>query len=173
MCYLHSVDVAQRQRPPAGELYLDHLAHFVPDLGAAAAVWEKLGFAVTPISVHNVSGKPAGTSNRCVMLEDGYLELLRPRWTRRTRSAARDRMKRFVACPRLFGTPGPAARTPGSARTASSRALVSLERKIETGESVRFSGLRAAGKDARGTRSVLRARRRGRSGAKASSTRFA
>src|SRR5688572_33085671 len=69
---------SQHQRPPPGELCLDHLAHFVPDLDAAAAVWEKLGFCVTPVSHHNVSGKPAGTSNRCVMLEQGYLELLAP-----------------------------------------------------------------------------------------------
>jgi hypothetical protein len=62
------MNAAERQRPPAGELCLDHLGHFVRDLDAAAAVWEKLGFVVTPVSVHNVAGKPAGTSNRCVML---------------------------------------------------------------------------------------------------------
>ncbi|HEX2333799.1 MAG TPA: VOC family protein, partial [Burkholderiales bacterium] len=72
------MDVAETQRPPAGELCLDHLAHFVPDLDAAAAVWEKLGLKVTPVSVHQVSGKPAGTSNRCVMFEEGYIELLAP-----------------------------------------------------------------------------------------------
>jgi hypothetical protein len=59
-------------------MVLDHLAHFVPDLDAAAAVWEKLGFVVTPVSHHRVAGKPAGTSNRCVMLDEGYLELLAP-----------------------------------------------------------------------------------------------
>ena len=132
---------AERQRPPAGELYLDHLGHFVPDLGAAAAVWEKLGFAVTPLSVHQVSGKPAGTSNRCVMLGEGYLELLAP--THRTAHAkrVRDRMKRFVgvhlAC---FGTPDAAAE---HARLAAHgfgpEPVVNLERKIETGESVRFA----------------------------------
>ena len=110
MCYSASMNVAERQRPPAGELCLDHLAHFVPDLDAAAAVWEKLGFAVTPVSQHNVSGKPAGTSNRCVMLEEGYSNCSRRRWTRLTRSACATRMKRFVgvhlAC---FGTPDAAA----------------------------------------------------------------
>ena len=141
MCYLHAVDVAQRQRPPAGELYLDHLAHFVPDLGAAAAVWEKLGFAVTPISVHNVSGKPAGTSNRCVMLEDGYLELLAPTADTPNAQRVRDRMKRFVgvhlAC---FGTPDAAAEHARlGAHGFEPEPVVSLERKIETGESVRFS----------------------------------
>ncbi|HJS41956.1 MAG TPA: VOC family protein, partial [Gemmatimonadales bacterium] len=89
------MDVAERQRPPPGELCLDHLAHFVPELDAAAAVWEKLGLRVTPVSVHQVSGKPAGTSNRCVMLEEGYIELLAP--TQKTAHARRVRslMKRY------------------------------------------------------------------------------
>jgi Glyoxalase-like domain len=97
---------SERQRPPPGELCLDHLGHFVPDLDAAAAVWERLGFAVTPISVHQVSGKPAGTSNRCVMLDEGYIELLAPTMDTPNAQRVRDRMKRFVgvhlAC---FGTP--------------------------------------------------------------------
>jgi hypothetical protein len=134
------MNAADRQRPPAGELYLDHLAHFVPDLGAAAAVWEKLGFAVTPMSVHSVGGKPAGTSNRCVMLEEGYLELLAPTLETPHAQRVRDRMKLFVgvhlAC---FGTPDAAAE---HARLAAHgfepEPVVNLERKIETGESVRF-----------------------------------
>jgi len=135
------MNAAERQRPPAGELYLDHLAHFVPDLGAAAAVWEKLGFAVTPVSAHQASGKPAGTSNRCVMLEEGYLELLAPTMDTPNAQRVRDRMKRFVgvhlAC---FGTPDAAAEHARlGAHGFEPEPLVSLERKIETGESVRFS----------------------------------
>lgn len=135
------MNAAERQRPPAGELCLDHLAHFVRDLDAAAAVWEKLGFAVTPVSVHNVGGKPAGTSNRCVMLEEGYLELLAP--TLDTPHAARvgALMKRYggvhLVC---FGTPDAAAE---HARLAAHgfepEPVVKLERKLETGEAVRFS----------------------------------
>lgn len=139
------MNAAERQRPPAGELCLDHLAHFVPDLGAAAAVWEKLGFAVTALSVHHVSGKPAGTSNRCVMLEDGYLELLAPNKEneRSTPHSQRVRalMKRYdgvhLAC---FGTPDAAAE---HARLAAHgfepEPVVSLGRKIETGETARFN----------------------------------
>jgi hypothetical protein len=135
------MNAAERQRPPAGELYLDHLAHFVPDLAAAAAVWEKLGFVVTPVSAHHVSGKPAGTSNRCVMLEEGYLELLAPTMDTPNAQRVRDRMKRFVgvhlAC---FGTPDAAAEHARlGAHAFEPEALVNLERKIETGESVRFS----------------------------------
>ena len=136
--------VAERQRPPAGELCLDHLGHFVPDLDAAAAVWEKLGFAVTPVSVHQVCGKPAGTSNRCVMLEEGYLELLAPNKEDATDTPharrVRERMKRFVgvhlAC---FGTPAAAAEHRRLADHGfEPEPLVSLQRTIETGELVRF-----------------------------------
>jgi hypothetical protein len=139
VCYFHAVDVAKRQRPPAGELVLDHLAHFVPDLGAAAAVWEKLGFKVTPVSHHEVAGKPAGTSNRCVMLEeaisscwhhDGHAECGR----------VRERMKRFVgvhlAC---FGTPDATAEQQRlAAQGFAPEPVVHLKRKIETGASVEF-----------------------------------
>jgi len=134
------MNVADRQRPPAGELCLDHLGHFVPDLDAAAAVWERLGFAVTPISVHQVSGKPAGTSNRCVMFEEGYIEILAPTADTPNAQRVRDRMKRFVglhlAC---FGTPAAEAEhTRLAAQGFEPEPVVRLERKIETGESVGF-----------------------------------
>ena len=135
------MDVAERQRPPPGELCLDHLAHFVPDLDAAAAVWEKLGLRVTPVSAHKVSGKPAGTSNRCVMLEEGYIELLAP--TQKTAHASRVRslMKRYdgihLAC---FGTPSAAAEYARlAAHGFEPEPVVKLERKLETGETVRFN----------------------------------
>jgi len=140
VCYFHSVDVAKRQRPPAGELVLDHLAHFVPDLGAAAAAWEKLGFAVTPVSHHQVAGQPAGTSNRCVMLEEGYLELLAPTMDTPNAQRVRERMKRFVgvhlAC---FGTPDAAAEERRLAGQGfEPEPVVHLKRKIETGATVEF-----------------------------------
>jgi len=132
---------ADRQRPPPGELCLDHLGHFVPDLDAAAAVWEKLGFAVTPLSVHQVGGKPAGTSNRCVMLDEGYLELLAPTADTPNARRVRERMKRFVgvhlAC---FGTPTAEAEHQRlAAHGFEPDAVVRLERKIETGDTVRFA----------------------------------
>jgi len=134
------MDVSNRQRPPLGELCLDHLAHFVPDLGGAAAVWEKLGFAVTPVSHHEVAGKPAGTSNRCVMLEEGYLELLAPTVDTPNAGRVRDRMKRFVgvhlAC---FGTPDAAAEQRRlAAHGFAPEPVVHLKRKIETGATVEF-----------------------------------
>ena len=135
------MDVTERQRPPAGELCLDHVAHFVPDLDAAAAVWDMLGLMVTPVSVQQVAGKPAGTSNRCVMLGEGYIELLAP--TLETPHAARVRslMKRYdgvhLVC---LGTPDAAAE---HARLAAHgfepEPVVRLERNLETGEAVRFN----------------------------------
>jgi hypothetical protein len=131
---------AERQRPPPGELCLDHLGHFVPDLDAAAAVWEKLGFKVTPTSVHQVSGKPAGTANRCVMLEEGYLELLAPTSDTANAQRVRDRMKRFVgvhlAC---FGTPDAAAEQRRLADHGfEPEPVVPLQRKIDSGDSAGF-----------------------------------
>jgi hypothetical protein len=70
------MSVADRQRPRPGDLVLDHVAHFVEDLDAAAAVFEKVGMKATPLSVHKAGGRPLGTSNRCVMFEEGYIELL-------------------------------------------------------------------------------------------------
>ncbi len=70
--------IFERQKPAPGDLVLDHVAHFVADLGAAGALLEALGFAPTPVSNHELSGKPAGSANRCLMLERGYIEILAP-----------------------------------------------------------------------------------------------
>ena len=136
--------VAENQKPAPGELYLDHIAHFVPDLGAAARVAELLGFKVTPESAHRAQGAPAGTSNRTVMLEEGYIEILAP--TLDTPSARRVRgdMARYggvhLAC---FGTPQAEAehRRLGE-HGFEPEPLVSLERSLDGGEKVRFKVVR-------------------------------
>ena len=98
--------IADRQRPPPGAQFLDHVAHFVPDLDKAGALLEALGFAVTPVSVHSTQHGPAGSSNRCLMLREGYVEILAP--TADTPNARRLRkwMRRYrgvhLVC---FGTP--------------------------------------------------------------------
>src|SRR5688500_17317864 len=98
--------IADRQKPPPGELFLDHVSHFVPDLGAAAGFLEKLGFTLTALSAQTVEGRPAGASNRCIMLEQGYVELLTPTHDTPIAQRMRARMAQFVgvhlAC---FGTP--------------------------------------------------------------------
>ncbi|MBI4421683.1 MAG: VOC family protein [Gemmatimonadetes bacterium] len=73
---------ATRQTPGSGEIYLDHVGWFVPDIGAASAVFERLGFVLTPfVASRNASaagGPPqlAGTGNRCAMLPLGYIEII-------------------------------------------------------------------------------------------------
>ena len=129
------------QRPPPGELCLDHVAHFVPDLAAAAAVIEKLGLVATPESAHRTQHGPAGTSNRCVMLEQGYIEILAPTLDTENARRVRARMERFVGvhlC--CFGTPAPDAE---HARLAAHgfepEPLVNLARTLSDGSPVRFN----------------------------------
>ena len=129
------MSVSSRQRPPAGTLFLDHVSHFVPDLAAAAQALEALGFRVTPQSAQRTQDGPAGTSNVCVMLGEGYLEFLAP--TADTPGAARLRaaMLRYpgahLAC---FGTPD----AEGEHRRLAAHGfepapLVELERETEYG----------------------------------------
>jgi Glyoxalase-like domain len=68
------------QLPEAGTVFLDHVAHFVPDMDPAAAAMERCGFRLTPFTpqTNRVDGKPvaAGTGNRCAMFRRGYVEIL-------------------------------------------------------------------------------------------------
>ena len=132
--------IAERQKPAAGELYLDHVAHFVPDLGAAGRLLEALGFSVTPVSAHRDQNGPAGTSNRCLMFEQGYVEILAPTLDTPNARRVRERMASFVgvhlAC---LGTPDAAAE---HARLAAHgfepEPLVRLERNVD-GQTLRFN----------------------------------
>ena len=140
------MNVARRQCPPPGALYLDHVSHFVPDLDAAGALLAQLGFAVTPVSAQVTQDGPAGTSNRCVMLREGYLEFLAPAADTPNARRMRASMKRYrgvhLAC---FGT---SAAEEEHARLAASgfapQPLVHLERKVAGGMKVRFRVVRAA-----------------------------
>ncbi len=126
----------QEQKPAAGELFLDHVGHFVPDLEAAGELLDRLGFFATPVSHHQANGKPGGTANRCVMLEEGYLEILAP--TLDTPSAERVRryMKAYEGIHLVsYGTPAAAedhARV--SAHGFSPDPLVDLRRQTAEGE---------------------------------------
>ena len=140
------MSAADRQRPPPGALFLDHVSHFVPSLDAAGALLAQLGFAVTPVSAQVTQQGPAGTSNRCVMLRDGYLEFLAP--TADTPNARRLRasMRRYrgvhLVC---LGTPAAEEEQARLARHGfAPQPLVHLERKVERGRKVRFSVVRAA-----------------------------
>jgi hypothetical protein len=70
------------QLPSGGQIFLDHIGHFVPDIDAAAAALERCGFLLTPFSVQTAPTgpegalQPTGTGNVCTMLRAGYLEFL-------------------------------------------------------------------------------------------------
>ena len=70
------------QLPRRGEIFLDHVGWFVPDMDAAAAAFSRLGFELTPFVAHTNADPaggtpvPAGTGNRCAMLARGYIEIL-------------------------------------------------------------------------------------------------
>lgn len=49
----------------------DHLVHAVRDLKAAADVYERLGFRLTPLGQH-----PFGTANRLIQLQGNFIEIL-------------------------------------------------------------------------------------------------
>jgi len=138
------MSIAAQQVPPAGSLIVDHVSHFVPDLGAAAQALEALGFAVTPVSAQQTQDGPAGTSNVCVMLEHGYLEFLAPTMDTPNAQRLRATMQRYpgvhLCC---FGTPdaeGEQRRL--QAHGFEPQPLVQLNRKLDTGEVARFSVVR-------------------------------
>lgn len=69
-----------RQLPREGEVFVDHVAHFVPEMATAAERLTGLGFTLTPLAYQQNQTPegpvPAGMANRCVMLRQGYLEFL-------------------------------------------------------------------------------------------------
>lgn len=82
---LLAMSTSDPSRPAGGHsplLALDHAALAIRDLGAAAAAFERLGFCLSPISMHAGAAEPGGptvpwgSGNRCAMFRDGYFELL-------------------------------------------------------------------------------------------------
>lgn len=67
---------SERQLPLSGEMYLDHVAHFVASRDEAAAGLTRAGFAPTPISIQTDGGKLTGTGNVTAMMTHGYVEVL-------------------------------------------------------------------------------------------------
>jgi Glyoxalase-like domain len=68
---------ADRQLPHGGEIFLDHVGHFVRDAEAAHAALARAGFTPTTLSIQrNPDGSPTGTGNVCAMFERGYIECL-------------------------------------------------------------------------------------------------
>ncbi|HEV2551008.1 MAG TPA: VOC family protein [Stellaceae bacterium] len=67
---------ADRQLPLAGEIFLDHIAHFVRNADDASKALVRAGFAATPISIQTNDGQLTGTGNVTAMLARGYMEIL-------------------------------------------------------------------------------------------------
>jgi len=106
--------LAHDQTPASGTLNVDHVAHFVPHIDAASAALEQLGFTLTPFSAQSHRPEPggplvpAGSGNRCVMLDQGYLEFLTPTGDTPVATQLRAAIQRYVG-PHLvaFGTAAP------------------------------------------------------------------
>lgn len=107
--------IAAAQPPRAGKLNLDHVAHFVPEIDAASAAFEALGFTLTPFSAQmqrNEAGElaPAGAGNRCIMLERGYIECLTPTGDTTIGNQLREAIARYTGLHLIaFGTGNAAA----------------------------------------------------------------
>jgi len=138
------MDAADRQKPRPGELFVDHVSHFVEDLAAAARAFEALGMKVTPPSAQVTAAGPVGASNRCVMLEHGYIELLSPTHDTPSAQRLRNLMARYTGVHLVcFGTPDAADEARRLRAHGFEAELVEFERKVETGMA-RFKAVRVA-----------------------------
>jgi hypothetical protein len=77
-----TASTTDRQLPLGDAIFLDHIAHFVPDREAARAALARAGFAPTPVSIQvnpDPAGgppQPTGTGNVTAMFARGYVEIL-------------------------------------------------------------------------------------------------
>jgi catechol 2,3-dioxygenase-like lactoylglutathione lyase family enzyme len=134
------------QLPAPGQIFLDHVGWMVPDMERAAEAFERLGFPLTPYSVHEdrdpATGAmtPVGTANRLAMLRCGYLELLTLSGgvdspiTRHMKAA----MTRFVGVHLLAFAVDDAAQTATQieARNFTLQPTVHLRRRVEAEDGV-------------------------------------
>lgn len=71
-----------RQSARVAPVGLDHVGLYAHDMGTIAAVYERLGFLLTPLSQHSGTHSvtrevvKSGIANRCAMLARGYIEVL-------------------------------------------------------------------------------------------------
>ena len=136
------MNAAERQKPAPGELFVDHVSHFVADLDAAARVFEALGLVVTPVSVQQTHEGPVGASNRCVMLEAGYIELLSPTHDTPSAQRLRAQMAKYTGVHLVcFGTPDAEAEHRRLQAHGFEPTLVEFERPVRGGMA-RFKAVR-------------------------------
>lgn len=146
------------QLPAAGEIFLDHVGWYVPDLDAVGRTFSRLGFRLTPTALHGdrdpQSGAliPQGSANRLAVLERGYLEFLGavPGTDTPVSHHLRDEMARYIGVHlTAFTVPDAAAE---EARLAALgfelQPLVNLRRGVEAADGSQaeaaFTVLRAA-----------------------------
>jgi hypothetical protein len=132
-------EIAAGQIVDGPGIALDHVAHFVPDMGTAETVLERLGFTLTPFSEQQVKGAdgrpaPAGTANRCIMLERGYIEILTTTGETENAGRLKQAMARHVGLHLIaFGVADAEARHRAMATDGfAPQPLVRLERDIGT-----------------------------------------
>ncbi len=143
---------AYRQLPDAGEIFLDHHGHFVPDMDAASAALTRLGFKLTPYAEHSQPAaagqppRPSGTGNRCIMLRESYIEVLCAAGDALMARQLRDAVARYTGLHLLAFTAVDAAAE--HARLSQLgfvlQPLVHLSRAVEGGQ-LRFSVVRLEG----------------------------
>jgi len=74
-----SIADIDRQLPLGGEIFLDHVGHFVRAPAAAGRALQRLGFHATPVSIQvnpdpRVGEIPTGTINITLLLHAGPIE---------------------------------------------------------------------------------------------------
>lgn len=101
----------RRANPP---LDIDHVAYFLRDMDCASTALSRLGFTLTPFSAQSHRLEPgaplvpAGTGNRCVMLQRGYLEFLTPTHDTPNAETLRTAIRRYTGIHLIaFGTQTP------------------------------------------------------------------
>ena len=132
--------MVRNQVPSEGDKLLDHIAHWVPDLGAASEPLESLGFVLTPWSEQHASARPGapvtpvGSANRCIMLRSGYLEILAPLAPTSIGRELQSGIDRYVGVHLLaFGSSDTKAEQARlEALGFPQRPVVALRRKVET-----------------------------------------
>jgi hypothetical protein len=135
-----SYSASHIQLPPSGQLYVDHVAHYVEEMDQASQDLRNLGFTLTPFSLQSHKTKPngmlepAGAGNRCVMLERGYIEFLTPTGTTPIANQLRSGIERYIGIHLVaFGTSAPSKDHSRLIETDFSPLKpVSLQRNIET-----------------------------------------
>ena len=145
-------DAAPLNLPAAGEVVLDHVGLFVPDMERAAAAFARLGFRLTPLSPqrHRLApGQPlvpAGTANRLAMLREGYIEILTPIADTPVAAQLHAAITRYAGLHLIaFGGAAAAARAHLAAEGFGPQPVIALERTVATaaGEGIaRFSVVR-------------------------------